>query len=154
MKRFSLEWDIPTWLMDGKVASSLLRGSEEKIIYLEKIYPYTCFSGIWYVSFYKCQVKFDTCPARQTAYSCDIFVDRRPSTVAMTVLVVVEMFNALNNLSENQSLLWVHLFIVPMFHYYFMRKRSTFLFLPKGLLCKIAVKSLHGVIYGLLDPFA
>ncbi|CAL5440890.1 unnamed protein product [Camellia sinensis] len=34
-----------------------------------------------------------------------IFNDRHPSTVSMTVLVVVEMFNALNNLSENQSLL-------------------------------------------------
>lgn len=47
---------------------------------------------------------FDTCSARETAYPCSIFNDRHPSTVSMTVLVVVEMFNALNNLSENQSL--------------------------------------------------
>lgn len=51
------------------------------------------------------QVNFDSCSARQTSYSCSIFEDRHPSTVSMTVLVVVEMFNALNNLSENQSLL-------------------------------------------------
>lgn len=53
------------------------------------------------------QVNFDTCSTRQTEYSCSIFDDRHPSTVSMTVLVVVEMFNALNNLSENQSLLYV-----------------------------------------------
>ncbi|KAF7830531.1 calcium-transporting ATPase 3, endoplasmic reticulum-type [Senna tora] len=61
-------------------------------------------------------MKFDTCPTRQTTYPCSIFDDRHPSTVAMTVLVVVEMFNALNNLSENQSLLvippWSNLWLV------------------------------------------
>ncbi|XP_058069765.1 calcium-transporting ATPase 3, endoplasmic reticulum-type isoform X2 [Magnolia sinica] len=49
-------------------------------------------------------VNFDTCSTRETTYPCSIFGDRHPSTVSMTVLVVVEMFNALNNLSENQSL--------------------------------------------------
>lgn len=53
------------------------------------------------------QMNFETCASRETTYPCSIFEDRHPSTVAMTVLVVVEMFNALNNLSENQSLLWV-----------------------------------------------
>ncbi|KAL6843610.1 hypothetical protein ACP4OV_026672 [Aristida adscensionis] len=53
-------------------------------------------------------VNFDSCSARQTSYPCSIFEDRHPSTVSMTVLVVVEMFNALNNLSENQSLLVIH----------------------------------------------
>uniref|UniRef100_A0A0E0P0U7 Calcium-transporting ATPase n=1 Tax=Oryza rufipogon TaxID=4529 RepID=A0A0E0P0U7_ORYRU len=54
------------------------------------------------------QVNFDSCSTRQTSYPCSIFEDRHPSTVSMTVLVVVEMFNALNNLSENQSLLAIH----------------------------------------------
>ena len=36
---------------------------------------------------------------------CEVFADRTPSTIAMTVLVVVEMFNALNALSEDASLL-------------------------------------------------
>ncbi|KAL4282059.1 hypothetical protein GQ457_03G035020 [Hibiscus cannabinus] len=61
-------------------------------------------------------MNFDTCPTRETAYPCSIFEDRHPSTVSMTVLVVVEMFNALNNLSENQSLLvippWSNLWLV------------------------------------------
>ena len=51
------------------------------------------------------QVKFDSCVEGQARYSCNIFQDRHPSTISMSVLVVVEMFNALNNLSENQSLL-------------------------------------------------
>ena len=35
---------------------------------------------------------------------CEAFKSQQPMTVAMTVLVVVEMFNALNALSENDSL--------------------------------------------------
>ncbi|KAL2346493.1 hypothetical protein Fmac_000493 [Flemingia macrophylla] len=61
-------------------------------------------------------MNFDTCPTRETTYPCSIFDDKHPSTVSMTVLVVVEMFNALNNLSENQSLLvippWSNLWLV------------------------------------------
>lgn len=61
-------------------------------------------------------MNFDTCPTRETSYPCSIFDDRHPSTVSMTVLVVVEMFNALNNLSENQSLLvippWSNMWLV------------------------------------------
>ncbi|XP_062020379.1 calcium-transporting ATPase 3, endoplasmic reticulum-type [Rosa rugosa] len=61
-------------------------------------------------------INSDTCGMRETTYPCSIFSDRHPSTVSMTVLVVVEMFNALNNLSENQSLLvippWSNLWLV------------------------------------------
>lgn len=61
-------------------------------------------------------MNFDSCLKRETTYPCSIFSDRHPSTVAMTVLVVVEMFNALNNLSENQSLIvippWSNLWLV------------------------------------------
>ena len=48
---------------------------------------------------------FETCVEGTRSYSCKIFRDRRPSTISMSVLVVVEMFNALNALSENNSLL-------------------------------------------------
>ncbi|KAI3784247.1 hypothetical protein L1987_43342 [Smallanthus sonchifolius] len=61
-------------------------------------------------------MNFDSCLKRETVYPCSIFSDRHPSTVAMTVLVVVEMFNALNNLSENQSLVvippWSNMWLV------------------------------------------
>ncbi|KAG2498687.1 hypothetical protein HYH03_003428 [Edaphochlamys debaryana] len=47
-------------------------------------------------------------PAAQAAgYSCSVFENRHPRTIAMSVLVVVEMFNALNNLSEDASLLTI-----------------------------------------------
>jgi len=48
---------------------------------------------------------FDDCVEGKMPYSCAIFKDRRPSTISMSVLVMVEMFNALNALSENNSLL-------------------------------------------------
>ena len=62
------------------------------------------------------------------SYSCAIFQDNHPSTISMTVLVVVEMFNALNNLSENQSLLlsilhthW-HLCACVIFHTWILKE--------------------------------
>jgi hypothetical protein len=41
--------------------------------------------------------------------ACEVFHSRHPTTISMSVLVVVEMFNALNNLSEDASLLRVGL---------------------------------------------
>lgn len=49
--------------------------------------------------------KCDVAAAAAAGYKCEIFSDNHPKTVAMTVLVIVEMFNALNNISENSSLL-------------------------------------------------
>ena len=59
---------------------------------------------------------FQNCKEGSSAFSCDLFKDRHPSTISMTVLVVVEMFNALNALSENNSLLqlppWSNLWLL------------------------------------------
>ncbi len=52
-------------------------------------------------------VNFVHCKEGEQPYSCSIFSDKQPSTISMSVLVVVEMFNALNALSENESLLRV-----------------------------------------------
>lgn len=54
-------------------------------------------------SFQRCS---DSAPPG-TFGSCEPFRSAHPRTIAMTVLVVIEMFNALNNLSEDASLLQV-----------------------------------------------
>ncbi|ELU08428.1 hypothetical protein CAPTEDRAFT_165811 [Capitella teleta] len=47
------------------------------------------------------------CPAEPRMFpsiDCNIFTDPHPMTMALSVLVVIEMLNALNSISENQSL--------------------------------------------------
>lgn len=47
----------------------------------------------------------DLLTSSKCTQACEAFTSKQPMTVAMSVLVVVEMFNALNALSENDSLL-------------------------------------------------
>ena len=59
---------------------------------------------------------FDNCVDGSQEWNCDVFKDNNASTVSMSVLVVVEMFNALNALSENGSLLrlppWTNMWLI------------------------------------------
>ena len=59
---------------------------------------------------------FETCVEGKHEWSCEVFKDNHASTISMTVLVLVEMFNALNALSENGSLLqlppWTNMWLI------------------------------------------
>mmetsp|Transcript_6568 Transcript_6568/g.17614 ORF Transcript_6568/g.17614 Transcript_6568/m.17614 type:complete len:1038 (+) Transcript_6568:39-3152(+) len=67
----------------------------------------------WYISFpeggnmtWSQLTHFQACASQPGgAKDCEVFHSKHPTTISMSVLVVVEMFNALNNLSEDSSLL-------------------------------------------------
>lgn len=70
------------------------------------------------ISYYQL-THFHSCSALFPQIGCDIFVNefsKRATTVSLSVLVVIEMFNALNSLAENDSLFtlppWKNLYLV------------------------------------------
>jgi Ca2+ transporting ATPase len=74
-------------------------------------YWFTGFSGGPHVTLYQL-THFSQCPFWPTSeyppdppIDCAVFSDVRPRTVALSILVTIEMCNALNALSEKESLL-------------------------------------------------
>ncbi|XP_018648452.1 putative atpase [Schistosoma mansoni] len=55
----------------------------------------------------QCQLE----PSAFKGVNCSVFASPKPMTMALSVLVLIEMFNALNSLSENQSLV-----VMPPWH--------------------------------------
>eukprot|EP01086_Lenisia_limosa_P015119 TRINITY_DN4740_c0_g1_i1.p1 TRINITY_DN4740_c0_g1~~TRINITY_DN4740_c0_g1_i1.p1 ORF type:complete len:309 (+),score=101.76 TRINITY_DN4740_c0_g1_i1:35-928(+) len=80
----------------------------------------TVAGAAWWFLYYELgpQVSWDTLTnfhscvdSADLGYACSIFTDHpAPSTVALTILVTIEMLNAFNSLSENESLLVMHPF--------------------------------------------
>ncbi|KAI9292126.1 calcium ATPase [Neoconidiobolus thromboides FSU 785] len=76
------------------------------------------YSGGPQIDFYKLS-NFHKCSALFPEIGCEMFANefsQRATTISLSVLVVIEMFNAMNSLSENESLLtlplWSNLYLV------------------------------------------
>lgn len=87
----------------------------------------TVFGYVWYFMFYEQgpQISFyqlshfHQCSAQFPEIGCEIFHDSnavRGSTISLSILVIIEMFNAMNNLSESDSLLtfplWKNIYLI------------------------------------------
>ncbi|PFH52396.1 hypothetical protein AMATHDRAFT_173416 [Amanita thiersii Skay4041] len=76
------------------------------------------YSGGPQISFYQL-THFHQCHAKFPEIGCEMFTNvmsHRATTMSLSILVTVEMFNAMNSLSENESLLdlpvWANLYLV------------------------------------------
>eukprot|EP00455_Lapot_gusevi_P010912 TRINITY_DN1499_c0_g2_i1.p1 TRINITY_DN1499_c0_g2~~TRINITY_DN1499_c0_g2_i1.p1 ORF type:complete len:357 (+),score=90.00 TRINITY_DN1499_c0_g2_i1:75-1073(+) len=125
---------------DSDIMNLPPRGRNERIIDSWMLFRYlligfyigagTVAGFIWYYLYYiggpqiswKQLTNFHSCATDKVLYAgvnCEIFHNshlHHASTIALSVLVVIEMFNALNALSENQSLLvmppWANLWVL------------------------------------------
>eukprot|EP01104_Vermistella_antarctica_P016009 TRINITY_DN536_c0_g1_i2.p1 TRINITY_DN536_c0_g1~~TRINITY_DN536_c0_g1_i2.p1 ORF type:complete len:954 (-),score=280.59 TRINITY_DN536_c0_g1_i2:119-2980(-) len=106
-------------------------------------YWYMFFEGGPLVSWAQL-TSFDQCVGEVApGVLCTIFKDPRPSTVSLSILVTIEMFNALNSLSENQSLfqmppwtnIWLVLAVVVSFALHFIILYVPFLAVSRCLRC-------------------
>lgn len=58
--------------------------------------------------FMQCTIQPEMFPFLSEEFTCKVFADPHPMTMALSVLVTIEMLNAFNSVSENQSL-----FVMP-----------------------------------------
>ncbi|KAM0755315.1 calcium-transporting ATPase [Meredithblackwellia eburnea MCA 4105] len=87
----------------------------------------TVFGYAWWFMFYAGGpqisfhqlTNFHSCSTLFPEIGCDMFVNemsKRATTISLSILVVIEMFNALNSLAENESLLslppWKNMYLV------------------------------------------
>jgi len=73
----------------------------------------TTFGMIWWFMFYSAGphltwaqlFEWDDCTPESSTPNCLIFEDKHPNTMSLSVLVTIEMFHALNSLSERNSII-------------------------------------------------
>jgi P-type Ca2+ transporter type 2A len=114
---------------DGKIMEQKPRGLDDSIINGWLFFRYMAigtYVGVatvggfaWWFMFHEAGprmswselVSFSKCvPVDDRSWNCDVFQTHNASTVALTILVLIEMLNALNSLSENESLFVTGLF--------------------------------------------
>lgn len=85
----------------------------------------TCLAYAWWYMHYANgpQISWDQLISHHTcvstaSFDCSMFkTDKRASTMSLSVLVTIEMFNALNSLSENQSIISMPPWLNPLLIY-------------------------------------
>lgn len=77
-------------------------------------FPMFCFLQLTFS-----QTHFHECAAQFPSIGCEMFTNtmsHRATTMSLSILVTIEMFNAMNSLSENESLLslplWKNMYLV------------------------------------------
>lgn len=144
---------------DKDVMTQPPRGKDEPIVNRWTFFRYMCigiyigcatvFSAVWWWCLYSggphlslsALVHFRSCTESPSMH-CAIFAeDTHASTMALSVLVLIEMLNALNNLSENQSLLVVR----PSSNVWAVLAIGTSLVLHAGILYIPFLRTAFGV---------
>ena len=110
-------------MSDSQLSSAMRGGSCSTLVALR-------FLSINWLALYSCyvwsfsqvnptQTHFHECAAKFPEIGCSMFTDemsRRATTMSLSILVTIEMFNAMNSLSENESLLklplWKNMYLV------------------------------------------